>query len=134
MSQVKEESREARLQRLRNERDAREAARQELLDDIEADMLEAQAKAERETGDTVGAVLTEFGFVLVKRPEEPTFKKFMRIEKPTEVDYENLLRPCLLTPLEDYERIRASVPYVIVKTANMVCVLGGVDRADREKK
>jgi len=137
----------ARLARLRQEREAREAEAAVAVaaerDANECEALEALAKAESQYGSDAVTIEDDghTGFVVLRRPPVPNWKKFSAIEKPDQSDFERLIRPCVVfasggrpTPIENFEVLTNTRQGFILTAANAVCRLAGVNRKKLEGK
>lgn len=118
---IREEAEELRAQ-------AREIA---LLEQEEA-AAEQLEHAEAEHGEgRVSLVMSDpdVGFVIVKAPALPTFRKFTDAGEKAQnsASFESLVRPCVVYPsLKEFDEINKLKPAVLVDCANAVCKLAGV--------
>lgn len=105
----------------------------ELVDQLEAEkrgLIEDQAimKAEEEfgpVGKKIAVVDTDLGRVIVKRPGHILFKRFQDSGEATTVEFEKLVRPCVVFPKERLDQILEEQPAVLSRLASAVCVLAG---------
>ncbi len=149
MDQVKElsesEKLQARLVELREARKAREEKLQlfELEDEIAREERDAKmdeqlekfsAKYGRHSVKAVPCKNPANGFVIVKAPALPTYRKFQDSGDSTD-SQESLVSPCRVFPeLEAFDRIMTLEPAMLLDCANAVCELGGVKIGKAAKK
>jgi hypothetical protein len=130
-----------KLRELREQRaavEARRAQRQEAAQGAEALAREERAlrdataieAAEEEHGPLgrkIAAIDTDLGVVIVKRPNHIAFKRFQDSESATTVEFEKLVRPCLVHPASaEFDRMLEEHPAILTRVANQVVVLAGV--------
>ncbi len=109
--------------------DAEELAREtRALADAEA--IDA---AEKEHGaDGIRIVQTEEGVIIVKRPAQATYRKFIDTGKGDTESLDKLAAPCLVYPAKlEYRRLLDKYPHTVVACANAVCALAGAKPSEK---
>jgi hypothetical protein len=148
-SQAEIEALLAELAAARSAREDAEARREakktpdQIRDDIERERRKAMeidklADLEAQHGPVDKAIRpieTLHGMVVVKRPAEMAYRKFSDMEKVTTSAARELAQSCLVYPdKEQWNRIVADEPAVIVRAANAACWLAGNRKELDEKK
>ncbi len=86
-------------------------------------------------GRDIAKVTTSEGMIVVKRPHHLIFKRFIEKDKHNSDDLDRLVKPSLLHPSKaDFDAMVVALPFTLVKTANAVCELAGISKADVEGK
>lgn len=140
---------ELKLAQLRAQRTELRASREnrnavaELQAQVEQEELalrneQALAEAEEQhgpLGDKIAAVYTRMGVVIVKRPVSMVFKRFQEAGKTKHEDFDRLVRPCLVYPTKaEFDRIVEEQPATLIRCADAVAVLAGVQTDDNAGK
>jgi hypothetical protein len=82
----------------------------------------------------ISVVDTDEGFVIVKRPHPLNFQKFQDEGKTDGDAFDDLVRPCLVSPASDFDRINAALPATLTLCANAVVELAGFRTKERAGK
>jgi hypothetical protein len=100
-----------------------------LADAEERALADDLAFAEAEDAHGAGKIArveTALGAVIVKRPSQPAYRKFQDSAKATTLEFEKLVRPCLVYPTDAaLDRILEEQPGVLAELATAVARLAG---------
>jgi len=111
-----------------------EQSAEELRDeakDLELRMMRETVAAQRAHGaGDVKAILGRRGYVIVKTPKQPTFRKFSDVDNHSSEDLIALIKPCLVTDRTAFEKLLDVEPGILVPVAGACLELAGIKSAD----